>query len=53
MNLAQNGRLKQVTSDTLITGVNVGSQTNFCRIFGKRGRRKLHRAMYESARALM
>ncbi len=27
MNLTQNDRLKQVTSDTLIVGVDVGSQT--------------------------
>lgn len=31
MNLTQNDRLKQVTSDTLIVGVDVGSQTHFCR----------------------
>lgn len=29
MNLTQNDRLKQVTSDTLIVGVDVGSQTHF------------------------
>lgn len=28
MNLTQNDRLKQVTSDTLIVGVDVGSQTH-------------------------
>ena len=31
MNLTQNDRLKQVTSDTLIVGVDVGSQIHFCR----------------------
>ena len=29
MNLTQNDRLKQVTSDTLIVGVDVGSHTHF------------------------
>ena len=29
MNFTQNDRLKQVTSDTLIVGVDVGSQTHF------------------------
>ena len=33
MNLTQNDRLKQVTSETLIVGVDVGSQTHFCRAF--------------------
>lgn len=33
MNLTQNDRLRQVTSDTLIVGVDVGSQTHFCRAF--------------------
>lgn len=33
MNLTQNDRLNQVTSDTLIVGVDVGSQTHFCRAF--------------------
>ena len=33
MNLTQNDRLKQVTSDTLIVGVDVG----FCRAFDWRG----------------
>ena len=37
MNLTQNDRLKQVTSDTLIVGVDVGSQTHFCRAFDWRG----------------
>ena len=31
MNLTQNDRLKQVTFDTLIVGVDVGSKTHFCR----------------------
>ena len=31
MNFTQNDRLKQVTADTLIVGVDVGSQTHFCR----------------------
>ena len=33
MNLTQNNRPKQVTSDTLIVGVDVGSQPHFCRTF--------------------
>ena len=37
MNFTQNDRLKQVTSDTLIVGVDVGSQTHFCRAFDWRG----------------
>lgn len=37
MNLTQNDRLKQVTNDTLIVGVDVGSQTHFCRAFDWRG----------------
>ena len=37
MNLTQNDRLKQVTSDTLIVGVDVGSQTHFSRAFDWRG----------------
>ena len=37
MNLTQNDRLKQVTFDTLIVGVDVGLQTHFCRAFGWRG----------------
>ena len=37
MNFTQNDRLKQVTADTLIVGVDVGSQTHFCRAFDWRG----------------
>lgn len=37
MNLTQNDRLKQVTFDTLIVGVDVGSKTHFCRAFDWRG----------------
>lgn len=37
MNLTQNDRLKQVTFDTLIVGVDVGFQTHFCRGFDWRG----------------
>ncbi len=37
MNVTQNDRLRQVTSDTLIVGVDVGSQTHFCRGFDWRG----------------
>ncbi len=37
MNLTQNDRLKQVTSDTLIVGVDVGSKTHFWRAFDWRG----------------
>ena len=37
MNLTQSDRLKQVTSDTLIVGVDVGSQTHFCRALDWRG----------------
>ena len=37
MNLTQNDRLNQVTSETLIVGVDVGSQIHFCRAFDWRG----------------
>ena len=37
MNFTQNDRLKQVTADALIVGVDVGSQTHFCRAFDWRG----------------
>ncbi|WP_330644455.1 hypothetical protein [Blautia producta] len=37
MNFTQNDRLKQVTSDTLVVGVDVGSKTHFCRAFDWRG----------------
>ena len=37
MNLTQNDGLKQVTFDTLIVGVDVGSKTHFCRAFDWRG----------------
>ena len=37
MNFTQNDRIKQVTADTLIVGVDVGSQTHFCRAFDWRG----------------
>ncbi len=43
MNLTQNDRLKQVTSDTLIVGVDVGSQTHFSRAFDWRGFEFSHR----------
>ncbi len=43
MNLTQNDRLKQVTSDTLIVGADVGSQTYFCRAFNWRGFELAHR----------
>ncbi len=43
MNLAQNGRLKQVTSNTLIVGVDVGPQTHFSRVFDWRGFELSHR----------
>ena len=33
MNLTQNDRLNQVTADTLIVGVDIGSQTHFARAF--------------------
>jgi len=33
MNLTQNDRIKQVTNNTLIVGVDVGSQTHFCRAY--------------------
>ena len=35
MNLTQNDRLKQVTSDTLIVGVDVGSLTSAERLTGE------------------
>lgn len=37
MNLTQNDRLNQVTSDTLIVGVDIGSQDHFARAFDWRG----------------
>ena len=37
MNLTQNDRLNQVTANTLIVGVDVGSKTHFCRAFDWRG----------------
>ena len=37
MNLTQNDRLNQVTADTLIVGVDIGSQTHFSRAFDWRG----------------
>lgn len=37
MNLTQNDRLNQVTADTLIVGVDIGSQTHFARAFDWRG----------------
>lgn len=43
MNLTQNDRLKQVTFDTLIVGVDVGSKTHFCRAFDWRGFEISHR----------
>ena len=50
MNLTQNDRLKQVTSDTLIVGVDVGSQTHFCRAFDWRGFALSHRVFKFSNR---
>lgn len=32
MNFTQNDRLKQVTSDTLVVGVDVGSKTHFAEL---------------------
>lgn len=37
MNFTQNDRIKQVTSETLVVGVDIGSQTHFCRAFDWRG----------------
>lgn len=37
MNLTQNDRLNQVTADTLVVGVDIGSQTHFSRAFYWRG----------------
>ncbi len=37
MNLTQNDRLNQVTANTLIVGVDIGSQTHFARAFDWRG----------------
>ncbi len=37
MNLTQNARLNQVTADTLIVGVDIGSQAHFARAFDWRG----------------
>ena len=34
MNLTQNDRLNQVTADTLVVGVDIGSETHFARHFG-------------------
>lgn len=35
MNFTQNEKLNQVTADTLIVGVDIGSQTHFARVFLK------------------
>jgi transposase len=37
MNLTQNDKLNQVTADTLVVGVDIGSQTHFARAFDWRG----------------
>ena len=37
MNLTQNNRLNQVTADTLVVGVDIGSETHFARCFDWRG----------------
>ena len=37
MNLTQNKRLNQVTADTLVVGVDIGSKTHFSRAFDWRG----------------
>ena len=37
MNLTQNGRLNQVTAETLVVGVDIGSQEHFARAFDWRG----------------
>ena len=37
MNLTQNNRLNQVTADTIIVGVDIGSQTHFASAFDWRG----------------
>lgn len=37
MNLTQNDRLNQVSADTLVVGVDIGSQTHFSRAFDWRG----------------
>ena len=37
MNLTQNDRLNQVTADTLVVGVDIGSQDHFARAFDYRG----------------
>ncbi len=44
MNHTQNDRLKQVTSDTLIVGVDIGSQIHYSRAFDCRGFELSHRA---------
>ena len=37
MNLTQNDKLNQVTADTLVVGVDIGSETHFARCFDWRG----------------
>ena len=37
MNFTQNERLNQVSADTLIVGVDIGSQMHFARAFDWRG----------------
>ena len=37
MNLTQNDRLNQVTAETLVVGVDIGSQEHFARAFDWRG----------------
>ncbi len=38
MNYTQNDRIEQVTDNTLVIGVDIGSQTNYARAFDNRGR---------------
>ena len=44
MNLTQNDRLNQVTADTLVVGVDIGSQNHFARAFDWRGFEFIKRA---------
>lgn len=37
MNYTQNKKISQVTEATLIVGVDIGSETNFARVFNWRG----------------
>lgn len=38
MNYTQNEKINQVTNNTMVVGVDIGSQTHYARAFDNRGR---------------